>query len=133
MSLNESNREWYNSINKSPLTPPNYVFGIVWPLLYVMIIGSGVDFFSQTNKETLTTGLVLYTLQWILNLSWSPLFFRYKQISLSLLVILSLVATVIGTIYVFGTQSTLSAWLLVPYLVWISFASYLNGYIWYNN
>lgn len=133
MSLNESNRDWYETLNKSSLTPPSYVFGIVWPVLYVMIIASGVVFFSQPNNEYLALGTALYILQWILNLAWSPLFFRYRQISLSLLVILNLVVVVSSTVYVFGTQNIIASALLVPYLVWISFASYLNGYIWYHN
>ena len=133
MSLNESNRDWYETLNKSSLTPPSYVFGIVWPILYVMIIASGVVFVSQPNNEYLALGTALYILQWILNLAWSPLFFRYRQISVSLLVILILVIVVSGTVYVFGTQNIIASVLLVPYLVWISFASYLNGYIWYYN
>lgn len=133
MSLTESNRDWYETLNKSSLTPPSYVFGIVWPVLYVMILASGVVFVSQPKNESLALGITLYMLQWILNLAWSPLFFRYRQITLSLLVILSLVVVVSGTIYMFGTQHSVAAALLVPYLVWISFASYLNGYIWYYN
>lgn len=133
MSLNENNRDWYEHLNKSNLTPPNYVFGIVWPVLYILIIVSGIIYFINSSPEWFSTALTLYIIQWLLNLSWSPLFFKFKAILPSFVVIILLTILIGITIYIFSITNTLSALLLVPYLLWVSFASYLNGYILFNN
>ena len=124
-------KEWYRTLNRSSLTPPNWTFGVVWPILYGMIIVSGFTYF--TSERVTTLGIILYLTQWILNLSWSPLFFGQKQLCISLGVIIGLVSTVLLTMYEFQKSSAISAYLLVPYLLWISFASYLNAYICLNN
>lgn len=129
----ETNEEWYNSLNTSPLTPPNYLFGIVWPILYVMIIISGIVYFIQPQTNLFTIAISIYVLQWILNIVWSPLFFKYRQITASFIVITLLLVVIGINISIFGETSILSAILLVPYFIWVLFASYLNGYIWYNN
>ena len=131
MSLTEERKEWYDSLERSSLTPPDYTFGIVWPILYLMIIASGGVYFSTPSFTIL--GAVLYSLQWILNISWSPLFFRFRMLTLSFIVILALVVTTAFTIVEFSNTSPLAALLLVPYMLWITFASYLSGYIWYHN
>jgi len=131
MSLTEERKEWYDSLERSSLTPPDYTFGIVWPILYLMIIASGGVYLSTPSFTIL--GAVLYSLQWILNISWSPLFFRFRMLTLSFIVILALVVTTAFTIVEFSNTSALAALLLVPYMLWITFASYLSGYIWYHN
>ena len=131
MSLTGERKDWYDSLQRSSLTPPDYTFGIVWPILYLMIIASGGVYFSTPSFTTL--GAVLYSLQWIINLSWSPLFFRFRMLTTSFVVILALVITTGFTIIEFSNASPLAALLLVPYMLWISFASYLSGYIWYHN
>jgi benzodiazapine receptor len=131
--MNNTNREWYEKLNKSTLTPPSYVFGIVWPILYILIITSGIIFLTQTNNEYFALGLGLYIVQWVLNIVWSPLFFQYKQVFASFIVIITLIFVVGFTIIIFGSANKIAATVLIPYFIWISFAAYLNGYIWYNN
>jgi tryptophan-rich sensory protein len=132
-TLNETNKDWYATLDKSPLTPPSFLFGIVWPILYILIIISGILFFINTPKEWLVIGVIIYAVQWILNLTWSPLFFMYKQLLLSFIVIVTLLITIGVNIFIFSQGSLLSASLLIPYFIWVSFASYLNGYIVFNN
>jgi translocator protein len=124
------NKEWYSSIKKSNLTPPNYIFGIVWPILYTLIFVSLIVIFSKGINRL---GLLFFILQFICNIIWSPLFFKYKKIKLALLdLILTIIFTGL-TIYYFYKKSKLSAYLLVPYMIWICFALYLNLFIVINN
>ena len=126
------NRDWYNSIKKSKLSPPGYIFGIVWPILYILIfISFIIRFYNGIENNYL--GLVFFVLQMVCNLIWSPLFFRYKKINWALFdLILTIIFTGL-TIYYFNKKSKLSAYLLMPYMIWICFALYLNIYIVINN
>lgn len=127
-------KAWYNHLRKSSLNPPPWVFGVVWPILYILIIASGINYImNKPNISLMDRGLVFYVIQLVLNLIWSPLFFGYKQICLSLFVIITLVFFVYLTIQEFEKTNLLSALLLVPYLLWISFATYLNFYVCNNN
>jgi len=123
---------WYNNVNKSQLTPPGFIFPVVWSILYATIIISGVIYLK--NGGTIkTNGFIYYIIAWILNLSWSPLFFTYKMPGASFIVILFMIVFIFLTIREFYRKSHLSSYLLVPYFIWVSFASYLNGYIYVNN
>jgi len=127
-----SNSNWYKSLNQSPLTPPSWVFPIAWTILYALIIASGVVFL--TNGGTVrSVGFFYYCAAWILNLSWSQIFFRYQRPDLSFVVILGMLAFIALNIRAFYPVSHLAAYLLVPYLAWVSFATYLNGYIVFMN
>ena len=127
-----NNSNWYKSLNQSPLTPPGWVFPIAWTILYALIIASGVVFL--TNGGTVrSVGFFYYCAAWILNLSWSQIFFRYQRPDLSFVVILGMLAFIALNIRAFYPVSHLAAYLLVPYLAWVSFATYLNGYIVFMN
>jgi benzodiazapine receptor len=117
---------WYNKLNKSVLTPPPIVFSIVWTILYLTIIASFVVYLR--NKPALL-GIVFFLIQLGLNLSWTPVFFRLKRINLSLLIIILTWIFILLTMFVFYQTSRLSAYLLIPYVLWVSFAIYLNAYI----
>ena len=126
------NRVWYNSLKKSNLTPPSYIFGIVWPILYILIFLSFiVRFYKKKNMNDL--GLLFFVLQMVCNLIWSRLFFTYQKLRWALFdLILTIIFTGL-TIYYFNKKSKLSAYLLIPYMIWICFALYLNIYIVINN
>lgn len=127
-------RKWYDKLKKSSLTPPSWIFGVVWPILYVLIISSGILYIMNKPKITYTDkGIILFVVQFLLNLSWSPLFFTYRQICLSLFIIVCLVILVFLTIKEFYKTSKVASYLLVPYFIWISFATYLNFYVCNNN
>jgi len=126
------NEDWYRSLKKSPLNPPSYVFAIVWTILYILI-GISFYFFIKENKFTASYGLAFFFLQLGLNIIWSPIFFRKRNISLSLIILVLLMISVGITIYFFYQVSTTAAYLLIPYLIWICFAGYLNYYILTHN
>jgi len=127
------NRDWYNNINKSPLTPPNWVFGTVWPILYVLL---GISFLKISNNENckgLCLPLVFFLIQMVLNVSWTTVFFRYKKTKIALIMILVIIGLTYKTYEEMKLIDTTASNLLIPYLVWLSFATYLNGYIVMNN
>ena len=131
------NSKWYKSLNQSPLTPPSWVFPIAWTILYALIIASGVIFLSSpttTIRDAVRSpGFFYYFAAWVLNLSWSQIFFRFQRADLSFVVILAMLSFIALNIRAFYPVSHLAAYLLVPYLVWVSFATYLNGYILFMN
>jgi translocator protein len=122
---------WYENLKKSQLSPPNYVFGIVWPILYTMMFVALILVLRSVSIKS--KAVLLFAGQLFLNLIWSPIFFTYKLYSIALLDILLLIIVLGFTIIAFYKISHVAAYLLVPYLLWLSFASYLNTYIVMNN
>lgn len=121
---------WYSTLNRSALTPPNFVFPIAWTILYAMIGACGWLIWSAKPSAAIKRIQKLYIIQLILNWCWTPLFFTYHLTGLALAVLLAmdfLVATLIWLSYPHLKSVSL---LMLPYLLWILFASYLNFYIW---
>ena len=134
--MNDSNTKWYKSLKQSPLTPPSWVFPIAWTILYIQIIVSGIVFLSATTTISAgvrSPGFFYYCAAWVLNLSWSQIFFRFQRPDLSFVIILALLTFIVLSIRAFIPVSYLAAYLLVPYMLWVSFATYLNGYILFMN
>ena len=125
--------DWYKSLNQSPLTPPSWVFPIAWTILYALIVASGVVFLSARTAAVRSAGFFYYCAAWVLNISWTQIFFRFRRPGMSFVVILGMLAFIALNIRAFYPVSRLAAWLLVPYLAWVSFAAYLNGYIVFMN
>ena len=126
----EIRRQWYDNLKKSPLTPPSSVISTVWVILYVMILISFVIYIK--NKPT-TLGILIFIISFLINLSWYSVFFNAQKIGFGLVIITLLLISIIATIWQVQMKSNISAWLLVPYLLWVSFATYLNLYIFLNN
>ena len=124
--------KWYKSLKQSPLTPPSWIFPIVWTTLYALIILSGI-IFLKNGGGIRSPGFFYYCAAWVLNISWSQVFFRYQRPDLSFVIILGMVSFIALNIRAFYPVSRIAAYLLVPYLVWVSFATYLNGYITFMN
>jgi|TARA_X000000368_G_C23034506_1_gene714023 benzodiazapine receptor len=124
-SSDTANDLWYQELNKSSLNPPGYVFGIVWPILYILMSISAFRTFIETRN--------LFLLQLFFNAIWSWLFFAFHMPVIALLNIWLLIALNIKlTINMFRVDS-MSGFLFVPYIVWLFFASYLNLFIVINN
>ncbi len=124
---------WYSTLNRSTLTPPNYVFPVAWTILYGIIGVCGWFIWRSQAFPKLSIIKTLYVAQLILNWSWTPLFFHYHLTGLSLVVLVAmdiLVATIIWLSY---RKIRLVSVLMMPYLLWILFATYLNLYIWQCN
>jgi tryptophan-rich sensory protein len=126
--------EWYAGLNKPPGTPPNGIFGPVWICLYAMV---GAAFALVWHRAApgpqKRTAMLWFGAQLLLNLAWTPVFFGAHQMLLALLVIVALGAAIAMTIAKFRRLDALAAALLVPYLLWVSYATYLNAGNWWLN
>jgi tryptophan-rich sensory protein len=122
---------WYLNLNKSILTPPGYIFSIVWTILYILMSISVWIIWKKENK--ITFPIQLYIIQLILNFAWSPVFFRYRMINESLFLLLLIWMLVFIIIDLFYSINKKAGLLLIPYLIWLTFALYLNCFIVNNN
>lgn len=122
---------WYDALQKPPLNPPSWVFGPVWTLLYLGIAIAGWLVWKHPDKRRVP--LTLWGIQLLLNAAWSALFFGYQRMGLALVDILVLLGVIVATTVAFYRVRPLAGWLFVPYLAWVSFASYLNAGLWYLN
>ncbi|WP_198943312.1 TspO/MBR family protein [Actinokineospora bangkokensis] len=111
---------WYATADKPSFTPPNWLFGPVWTVLYALIAVSG--WLVRHDRPA----LVAWSVQLVLNLAWSPLFFGLEQLWLGFAVIVALDLAVVWTIAAARRVRPVAAWLLVPYLAWVLFATALN-------
>ncbi len=125
--------EWYERIRKPDWRPPNGLFGPVWSVLYLMIAISGWLVWETAPGEALALPLIAYGAQLLLNAGWSGVFFGLRKPGLALVELVFLWLAIAFTIALFYPISTLAAWLLVPYLMWVSFAGVLNAAIWRMN
>lgn len=121
---------WYATLNKPFFAPPNWLFGPVWTLLYFLM---GVSFYliwkqGWRKKQSVIAGR-LFLAQLGLNAIWSPIFFGLRAPLAGLVVILAMWAFIVLTIRHFYPLSKAAAWLLIPYLLWVSFATVLNAAI----
>lgn len=127
------NKRWYNQLNRSKLTPPSWVFGLVWPLLYILMSMSFLIIQSNKQCYPFCKPLVYFIIQLSFNLIWTTLFFKMQKPLLALFdLILTWIFTVISY-YQFRNISKIGSALLIPYILWLSFAFYLNLYIVINN
>lgn len=124
---------WYNTLNRSPVTPPNYVFPIAWTILYGIIGICGWLMWRAQAFPKLSIIKTLYLAQLILNWSWTPLFFHYHLTGFSFVVLVAMDILVGILIFLAYRRMRAVSLLMIPYLSWILFATYLNFYIWQYN
>jgi tryptophan-rich sensory protein len=124
-SSNTADDIWYQELVKSSLNPPGYVFGIVWPILYLMMSISAFRTFHETKSLFLT--------QLLFNALWSWLFFAFQMPLIALLNIWLLIYLNIKLNLKMFYKDKLSGFLFIPYVLWLFFASYLNLFIVINN
>lgn len=126
---------WFQTLVKPTWNPPAWLFGPVWTILYILMAISVwlVRKIPNANAEDRTLAMRLFWLQLVLNLVWTPIFFGLHSPLFAFVVICLLWITVISTALAFSRLSSAASYLLVPYLLWISFALILNGTIWLLN
>lgn len=117
---------WYQSLNQPPLSPPGWIFSPVWIVLYIMMAISLFLYARKFAYKSKSWGYVLFFTQLLVNLAWTPTFFGLKNIGFALALLILLDCLVLFTIIEFAKASKSSAKLLIPYFVWIIFATYLN-------
>jgi len=130
----DSISNWYAELQKPNITPPDWVFGPVWTILYLLM---GISVFIVWNtgldKPKVKRALVLFLIQLSLNAAWTPLFFGLHLILAALIEIVLLWLAILATFLVFKRTSVRAGMLLMPYLIWVGYAVILNGSIWYLN
>lgn len=127
--LSSADTQWYLALEKPEFSPPSWVFGPVWTILYLMMGAALGRLCYQFEKNKYLIGL--FGIQFFLNVIWSPIFFHFQRIDLALLDMSVLWLCLVTLMY----QSTDKrvVWLLFPYFVWLSFAWYLNLTLWLLN
>ena len=128
---------WYKTINKPSFNPPNWAFAPVWTMLFILMGAALFLVWSfEKNQDKIhlkKNALFVFFLQLIFNILWSSAFFGLKSPAFGLIIILILWALILITIIQFFKISKIAAWLLTPYILWVSFAALLNFTIWTLN
>lgn len=123
--------DWYSELIKAPWTPPGWVFGFAWTTIMICFSLYLTYLWPMiSNKKNLITLLVI---QWILNVSWNPIFFYYHHVLFGLFVISGLTALIGIFFLLYWPEMKYKSFLIFPYLIWLLLASSLNGYIFLKN
>ena len=126
--------DWFVTLNKPSFNPPNWVFAPVWTVLYIMMgTAAGLVWAKGFHHLWVKTALYHFVFQLLLNASWSIIFFGFMEPFWGLVVIITLLVLIVLTIRWFRIVSKFAAWLLIPYLLWVCFATALNYKIWELN
>ena len=124
---------WFNSLKKPLLAPPDWVFTPVWVILYITMFVALFFYINKISAHTHRAGLILFFIQLFLNLAWSPVFFYFHNIKLALVICIFLTISVIATSILFYKSSKVAGLLLLPYALWCSYATYLTFRYWVLN
>ncbi|MBE5975469.1 TspO/MBR family protein [Lacrimispora xylanisolvens] len=115
----------YKNLNQPPLSPPGWIFPIVWTILY-LLMGLGSYLIAQSSSPKKKEALQIYGIQLALNFIWSIVFFNLQNYLLAFLILLVLWYFIIRMIRAFGSVNPTAALMQIPYLLWVTFAGYLN-------
>lgn len=126
----KDNMEIYSQINQPPLAPPSFIFPIVWTVLFTLMgISSAIVYLKNTSSNALT----VYAIQLVVNFLWSIIFFNFRAYLFAFIWILLLWILIVIMLYKFYKVNKLAAYLQIPYLLWVTFATYLNFMIFILN
>ena len=132
--LTKNGMEAFEMVTKPPLSPPGWLFPVVWTLLYVLMgISSYLIITSDASQEEITGAIRLYAYQLLVNFLWPTFFFNFQWYFFALLWLILLWLLVFLMIRSFTGISRVAAFMNIPYLIWITFAAYLNAGIWWLN
>lgn len=130
--LSRNSMDIYDFINQPPLSPPGWVFPVVWTILYILM-GVAAWLVWQEGGAERRGALEIYALQLVFNFFWTLIFFNAQRYGLALIWILILWGLILATVRAFRRVSPVAAKLMIPYLLWVSFAVYLNAGVWWLN
>jgi benzodiazapine receptor len=119
--------EWYQSLNKAPWTPPGWMFGAAWSL--IMICFSVYMAYLWEALDNYKLLLMIFSIQWILNVTWNPAFFYFHNAILGLVIIIGLTLIVTYFLTNYWVEMKFKSLLIAPYLIWLLIATSLNAYI----
>ncbi len=125
---------WYATLARPEFSPPNWIFGPVWTMLYALMgIAAFLIWQKGFSRKDVKIALSIFLVQLILNTLWSIIFFGLQNPGAAFVEIMFLWLAILATIIAFTKVSKPGAWLLVPYILWVTFAGYLNYSIWILN
>jgi len=129
----EATQIYGTTIQQPPLAPPAIVFPIVWTILYALMGVSAARVYLMPPSVARSRGLLLYLVQLIFNFFWSIIFFNFQAFGLAFVWLVVLWVLILWMIFTFRRVDPLAAWLQIPYLLWVTFAGYLNYGVWMLN
>ncbi|MFK7791909.1 MAG: TspO/MBR family protein [Devosiaceae bacterium] len=118
--------QWYRDLTKPSWNPPDFLFPIAWTILYGMMAFAAWIVWEAAGWPAAAVPIGLWFVQLVLNALWSALFFGLKRMDYALMDVTLMWIIIAATIFTFWPISSLAGWLMVPYLVWVSFAAFLN-------
>lgn len=125
----EAHMPWYQALAKPELTPPDWAFGVIWPVLYVLMVIAARLAWSHSSRQKRTLvhrGRCLFLLQLALNFAWVPVFFGMENVQHGLAVLIATVLAALATFFCFWRIHMAAGLLLIPYVAWLGFATWLN-------
>ena len=132
-SIVQNNMDWYHTLQHPFFSPPDWIFGVVWMVLYLMLAGASFYITRQGFNAANRKAVMLLVLQLILNAAWTPLFFGMHMIMLAMVWVLLLLVTTYWLIRAARPISRTAVWMMIPYMAWLCFAWLLNTSIWLMN
>jgi tryptophan-rich sensory protein len=121
--------QWYKNLKKAPFTPPSYVFGIVWPILYTLMAISTYLVWTNEKCYPYCSAITFFLIQLFFNLIWTTLFFKLNMPKLALLDTVLILGFTIFTFQKYFKINKIAAYILIPYIAWLCLAFILNAYI----
>lgn len=119
--------EAFQRLNQPPLSPPGWLFPVVWTILFLLMgIASYLVFTSKESRDAVNTALLVYGIQLVVNFFWSIFFFNFGAYLFSFFWLILLWVLILAVLLLFGRISKAAGYLMLPYLLWVSFAGYLN-------
>lgn len=126
----QNHLDWYHSLRQPPFAPPDWLFGIMWGILYILM---GVTGFLISRRGGNAANTSLFILQLLLNAAWTPVFFAAHAPATALAILLAMLLCAGWLAARLSKENRTAAYLLLPYLLWLLFAGYLNAGIWWIN
>ena len=123
----------FTEVEQPPLSPPSIVFPIVWAVLFALMGFGAARIYSAQASRARTHGLLLFLVQLAFNFFWSIIFFNLQNFGFALIWLIILWLLILWMIFSFRKVDSLAAWLQIPYLLWVTFAAYLNFGVWILN
>lgn len=130
---NPATNEFYQNVNKAPWTPPGWVFGFAWTSIMICFSIFLYKASEKLNIKDLKLFYMLYALQWLLNVIWNPVFFKYHHVLAGLIIIIVLTALVFWFLLWAYKNTAMAAIFVLPYFIWLLIATSLNAYIYLYN
>jgi tryptophan-rich sensory protein len=124
------NADWYRALSRPPWQPPDALFSPVWTILYTLMAVSAWLVWRERGVRRAAVPFALFTMQLVLNVGWTALFFTQRALAAAFVEILLLWVLILATTIAFWRVRPLAGWLFLPYLLWVAYASTLNFWYW---